>query len=108
MDGDGPCQAHGILCKGTQLFLFNLFLFFVVFVADVSPRLSFDVTFLAVVGDDVEGLFNRVEAADDADGAVHPAAVEVILDEDDLCARFQYQFLRGGELLSGKSPMISP
>ena len=38
---------------------------------------------------------NRVEAADDADGAVHPAAVEVILDEDDLCARFQYQFLRG-------------
>ena len=102
VDGDGPCQAHGILCKGSQFFLFNLFLFFVVFVADVSPRLSFDVTFLAVVGDDVEGLFNRVEAADDADGAVHPAAVEVILDEDDLCARFQYQFLRGGEAAFGK------
>ena len=48
------------------------------------PRLSFDVTFLAVVGDDVEGLFNRVEAADDADGAVHPAAVKS-LSEDDLC-----------------------
>ena len=102
VDGDGPCQAHGILCKGSQFFLFNLFLFFVVFVADVSPRLSFDVTFLAVVGDDVEGLFDRVEAADDADGAVHPAAVEVILDEDDLCARFQYQFLRGGEAAFGK------
>ena len=27
---------YGILCKGSQLFLFNLFLFFVVFVADVS------------------------------------------------------------------------
>ena len=91
VDGDGPCQPYGELREGAEYFLFYLLFLLVVFVAAVIPLLRLHVALYPVVGDDLEGFVFFVEAADYAYGAVHPAMVEVILNEDDLCSRFQYQ-----------------
>lgn len=87
MDGDGPRQADGELGERAQFFFLNLLLLFVVGVADVAPCLAANVAGTTVVGGNVECLAVEVEAAHHADGAVHPPAFVVVLDEDDLCAR---------------------
>ena len=102
MDGYGPSQADGILREGAQHFFFYFPLLFVVAVADVSPRLGPHVTFVAVVGDDVQHVVRQAEAAHHAYGSVDPAALGVVLHEDDLRPRLQFQVACRGKAALGK------
>ena len=91
MDGDGPSQSDGVLDEHAQFLFLNFLLLFVVSVADVRPSFFLYVEFLSVFGDDVDGIV-LIDARHRADGAVHPSLVGVVLDEDDLCSRLQFQF----------------
>ena len=91
---NGPCQSDGKLAESAQLLFFYLFLLLVVAIADVAPHLLLDVAFRTVVRYDVQRTFQRIKAAHHTDCSVHPAAVVVVFDEDDLCSGLQYQFLR--------------
>ena len=53
VNGDGPCQADGVLDEYAQFLLLYLFLRFVISVADVAPLVLLHVVFTAVFGDDV-------------------------------------------------------
>ena len=51
----------------------------------------------AFLGDDADQTVFLVDVVDDAEGAVDPALVFVVLNEDDLCARLELEFDGGGE-----------
>ena len=89
MDGDGPCQSDGELCVGAQQFFFDLLFLLVEGVAHVLPHFALYVVLDAFLGDDAYHAFFLVDVVDDAQCAVHPSLVFVVLDEDDLCAWLQ-------------------
>ncbi|MPM69767.1 hypothetical protein SDC9_116715 [bioreactor metagenome] len=83
MYGDGPSQTDRVLYEYSQFFFFNLFLFFVVPVTYVSPRVFLHIALLTVIRYNVNGSF-FVDAAHYTDGAVDPALFVIVFNEDDL------------------------
>ena len=104
MYGNGPCQSDRILGKCTQLFFFNLFLFLVVTVADVTPAFSSHIKFLALFCNDIENTVVR-NAGYCSDCSVDPSLFLVVFDEDNLCTRLYFQFHQSRKTVFGKLSM---
>ncbi len=102
VDGDGPGQPQGKLSEGAELFLFNLFFFFVVRVAHVAPHFACDFQLVALFRGDVDAPVRLVDGRYDAQCAVHPSLVHVVLDKNDLRAGFHFQLHQGGERTFGE------
>ena len=90
--GDGPGQPERELGECAEFFLFDAFFLFIIGIADVAPHFAAHVIFPSVVGDDIDDAAFFIQSGHYADGAVHPAFVRVVLDENDLCSGFQLQF----------------
>ena len=83
MHRDGPGKTDGQLLEGTDDFLLDAFLLFVVTVFVIVPNGWFDEVFLAVLQQDIDVAL-VVDAGNHADGAVYPTLLPVVLDKDDL------------------------
>ena len=97
MDGDGPGESDGELGVGAEQLFLDLLFLLVEGVAHVLPDLALNVVLEAFLGDDADESVFLVDIVDDAEGAVHPALVLVVLDEDDLCAWLELEFHRRGQ-----------
>ena len=102
MHGDGPGQAQGELRVGTQQLFLNLLLLLIEHVAHVLPHLTLDVEVHAVLCLHGDGALLLVQTGNDAQRAVDPALVLVVLDEDDLCAGLHLQLDGRGKRLLGE------
>ena len=90
-------RMDGELGVGAQQFFLDLLLLLVEGVAHVLPHFALYVELLRLLVDDANHACFLVDVVDGAQGAVHPALVLVVLDEDHLCARLQLEFHRRGE-----------
>ena len=100
--GDGPSQAEGELGVGAQQLLFDLLLLLIEGVAHVLPHLALHIVVAAFFGLHGDDALVLVDLGDDAQRAVDPALLLVVLDEDDLCAGFYTQFHGRGQRRLGK------
>ena len=102
MHGDGPCQAHRKLNVAAD-FLFLDFLFlFVELIPHVAPPFALHIVSVSVFGDYIEHATFLVDAFDYSQGAVYPATVFVVFDEDDLCTWLDFHFHGGGKAVFWK------
>ena len=96
MDGDSPSQPQRELDKDAQL-LFNDFLFLLVeSIPHVLPNLTYNIVFVAVFINDSDDAFFLVNTCHHANGTVYPAFLLVVLDEDNLGTRLDFQLHRSG------------
>ena len=102
VDGDGPCQPDGELDIDADFLLFNLLFLLVEGIAHVSPTVALHLVFISILGDNPDDAFFLVDGFHDAQRAVHPAAVHVVLDEDDVGSRLDVKLLGRGEAALGK------
>ena len=96
MHSNGPRQSDRKLCKCAQFFFLYFFLFFVVCITYVAPRLWLDIHLITIVCKDVDNLLIKVKTHDGAYGTIHPTLIEVVLHKDDLRPRLQHQLQRSG------------
>ena len=96
MDGDSPRQPQRELDKDAQL-LFNDFLFFLIeSIPHVLPDLTHHIVFMAVLVNNTDNAFFLVDTCHHANGTVYPAFLLVVLDEDNLGTRLDFQLHRSG------------
>ena len=87
VDGDSPRQAYGELDIDADFFFLNLLLGLVEGVAHVGPAVALHFVFVSFLGNYPDDALLLVDGFHHAQRAVHPAAVHVVLDEDDVGAR---------------------
>ena len=102
VDGDGPSQPDRELDIDADFLFFNLLFLFVEGIAHVSPAVAFHLVFVSILGDNPDDAFFLVDGFHDAQRAVHPTAVHVVLDKDDVGSGLDVKLLGRGEAALGK------
>src|SRR5574344_282470 len=102
MHSDGPCPTDWKLGISAQQVFFYLLLFVIECVSHILPHFALYVQFISAVCDYADDAFFLINLCDAPQSAIHPSLVFVVLDEDDLCAYFEFQFYRGWEGTDGE------
>ena len=97
-----PCQTDRELGIHAYFLFFNLLLLLIERISDIAPYSLFYLKLPAVVGNDIEHLLGFINGFDDAQRAIYPTLVKVVLYEYYLRTNLQIELYGSGKTAFGE------